>query len=195
MYTMGELTKEISDFAGEKMATLGELRNRLGLNVPEGFVISTYAFKQFVEANQLETLVTTLGEGKFNQSILEEKARELRERILQAKIPSEIRKAIRKALSSREDFPAGHWAVRSSAVGEDSQISYAGQYTTVLNVPASQIEAGYKQVVASLFAPPVIQYRLQRGQPAAGNGHGRWLSAHGLPPGQRGPLHRRSQRF
>ncbi len=126
-------------------------------------MISTYAFKQFIEANQLESLVAPLGEGKLQPEVMEEKARELRERILRAKVPSEIRKAIRKELSSREALPVKHWAVRSSAVGEDSQISYAGQYTTVLNVPSAQIEAGYKQVVASLFAPPVIQYRLQRG--------------------------------
>ena len=54
VYPLGELTKEMSDYVGEKMATLGELRNRLGLEIPEGFVISTYAFKRFMEYNRLE---------------------------------------------------------------------------------------------------------------------------------------------
>jgi pyruvate,water dikinase len=163
VYPLRELTKEMSDYVGEKMATLGELQNRLGLKVPEGFVISTYAFKQFIEHNKLEEWVAPLSEGKFKPEIMEEKAKELKERILQAKMPPELKKAIRKALSKWKNSPLIGWAVRSSAVGEDSQISYAGQYTTVLNVPSSQIDAGYKQVVASLFSPQVIIYRNERG--------------------------------
>ena len=96
VYSVGELTKEMSDYVGEKMATLGELRNRLGLKVPEGFVISTYAFKRFIETNRLEEWVAPLSEGKLNQEVTEEKAKELRERILKAKIPPEIERAIRK---------------------------------------------------------------------------------------------------
>ncbi|MBI4765171.1 MAG: pyruvate, water dikinase [Deltaproteobacteria bacterium] len=163
VYPLREVTKEMSDYVGEKMATLGELQNRLGLKVPEGFVISTYAFKQFIEYNQLEEWVAPLSEGKFNQEVMEEKAKELKERILQAKMPPELKKAIRNALSSWKDTSSGGWAVRSSAVGEDSQISYAGQYTTVLNVSSSQIDSGYKQVVASLFSHQVIRYRNERG--------------------------------
>jgi pyruvate, water dikinase len=163
VYPLQVLTKEMSDFVGEKMATLGELHNRLGLRVPEGFVISTYAFKQFIEYNQLEEWVAPLCEGKFNSEVMEEKAKALKERILQAKIPPEIKKAIRKILPSWKNVSSSGWAVRSSALGEDSQISYAGQYTTVLNVPLSQIDLGYKQVVASLFSPQVITYRKERG--------------------------------
>ncbi len=163
VYPLIELTKEMSDYVGEKMATLGELQNRLGLKVPEGFVISTYAFKQFIEHNKLEEWVAPLTEGKFNQEVMEERARELKELILKAKMPPDLKKAIRKALSAWKNTPLHGWAVRSSAVGEDSQISYAGQYTTVLNVPSSQIDSGYKQVVASLFSPQVISYRNERG--------------------------------
>lgn len=163
IYPIRELTKEMSDYVGEKMATLGELQNRLGLKVPEGFVISTYAFKRFIEYNRLEEWVAPLSEGKFNQEVTEEKAKELREQILKAKIPPEIKKAIRKILPSWEKVSPDGWAVRSSAVGEDSQISYAGQYTTVLNVSPSEIDSGYKQVVASLFSPQVIIYRKERG--------------------------------
>jgi pyruvate,water dikinase len=78
VYPIGELTKEMSDYVGEKMATLGELQNRLGLKVPEGFVISTYAFKRFIEDNWLQELVAPLSEGKFIQEVMEVKAKELR---------------------------------------------------------------------------------------------------------------------
>lgn len=163
VYSISDLTKEMSDHAGEKLATLGELTNRLDLTVPEGFVISTYSFKQFIEYNRLEELVAPLCEGKFNQEVMERKAKELKEKILLAKIPPEIKKAICRKLSSSKDSSSDRWAVRSSAVGEDSQISYAGQYSTVLNVPKSQIGSAYKQVVASLFSPQVIIYRKEMG--------------------------------
>lgn len=163
VYPLQALTKEMSDLVGEKMATLGELQNRLGLRVPGGFVISTYAFKHFIEYNRLQEWVAPLCEGQFTPEVMEEKARALKERILQAKMPPDIKKAIRKILPSRRNVPQEGWAVRSSALGEDSQISYAGQYTTVLNVPSSQIDLGYKQVVASLFSPQVIAYRKERG--------------------------------
>jgi len=162
VYPLSELTKEMSDYVGEKMATLGELQNRLGLKVPEGFVISTYAFKKFIEYNRLEEWAFPLGEGKLGQDVMERKAGELKERILQAKIPPEVEKAMRKILPSWKNASQSGWAVRSSAVGEDSQVSYAGQYATVLNVPPSQIGIGYKQVVASLFSPQVITYRREK---------------------------------
>ncbi|MBU1053231.1 MAG: pyruvate, water dikinase [Proteobacteria bacterium] len=163
VYSISDLTKEMTDLAGEKMATLGELANRLDLNVSKGFIISTYSFKQFIEYNRLEELVAPLCEGKFNQEVMEKKAKELKIKIMQAKIPPEIRKSIHKKLSSCKNKSSNRWAVRSSAVGEDSQISYAGQYITVLNVPSSQIESAYKEVVASLFSPQVITYRNEMG--------------------------------
>ena len=162
VYPLGELTKEMSDYVGEKMATLGELRSRLGLEIPEGFVISTYAFKRFIEYNQLEKWVVPLSEDQLLPGEVEKKAKELRERIGAAKIPPEVEKAIDKALPRGKNRPPGGWAIRSSALGEDGQISYAGQYVTVLNVPSSQIAWGYKQVVASLFSPQVIAYRQEK---------------------------------
>jgi pyruvate, water dikinase len=159
VYPLDELTKEMSDYVGEKMATLGELRSRLGLEIPEGFVISTYAFKIFMEYNRLDQWVVPLNEGRLPREEIEEKATNLRERLLTAKIPPEVEKAIHRFLPRGKNI---RWAIRSSALGEDSQISYAGQYVTVLNVPSSQIGAGYKQVVASLFAPQVIAYRQEK---------------------------------
>lgn len=162
VYPLDELTKEMSDYVGEKMATLGELRSRLGLEIPEGFVISTYAFKRFIEYNKLEQWVVPLSDSQLPSEELEKKAKALRERVGVAKIPPEVEKAIGKhLLHGKSTFPE-RWAIRSSALGEDSPISYAGQYVTVLNVPSSQIGEAYKQVVASLFSPQVITYRREK---------------------------------
>ncbi len=47
-------------------------------------------------------------------------------------------------------------AVRSSAVHEDGEFSFAGQYTTFLNVPGDSILQRYKDVVASLYSPGAL---------------------------------------
>ncbi len=54
-------------------------------------------------------------------------------------------------------------ALRSSAIGEDSELSYAGQYVSILNVPREKIVETYKYVVASLYTPRAIAYRLNKG--------------------------------
>jgi pyruvate,water dikinase len=165
VYSLSSLRKEMSDFVGEKMATLGEIKNRLGLAVPEGFVVSTPAYKRFVEYNQLQSGIDSLLEAGLNPDpqVLEVRSKELGERILESTLPPEIDKAIRKALSQgNADGRKTGWAVRSSAVGEDTRSSYAGQYRTLLNLQPSQFADGYKTVVASLFSPQVITYRQKK---------------------------------
>jgi len=54
-------------------------------------------------------------------------------------------------------------AVRSSAEEEDREFSFAGQFETVLNVPAEKrkVEEAYKEVLASLYSPKAIAYKEQ----------------------------------
>ena len=54
-------------------------------------------------------------------------------------------------------------SMRSSAIGEDSELSFAGQYLSVLNVPAAQLLQAYKEVLASLYTPRAISYRFNKG--------------------------------
>jgi pyruvate,water dikinase len=183
VYSLSSLHKEMSDLVGEKMATLGEIRNRLGLAVPEGFVVSTPAYKRFVEYNQLQPGIDSLLEAGLNPDprVLEARSKELGERILESTLPPEVDKAIRRALSQASaDGRKTGWAVRSSAVGEDTQSSYAGQYRTLLNLQPSQFAEGYKTVVASLFSPQVITYRqkkrLQQKEMAMAVGFNRMIS-------------------
>ena len=49
-------------------------------------------------------------------------------------------------------------AVRSSALQEDSFFSFAGQFESVLNVPREEVEARYKEVIASQFTPRALYY-------------------------------------
>lgn len=54
-------------------------------------------------------------------------------------------------------------AVRSSAVGEDGELSFAGQYLTMLNVRSDQICDAYKSIIASLYSARSISYRISKG--------------------------------
>jgi phosphoenolpyruvate synthase/pyruvate phosphate dikinase len=60
--------------------------------------------------------------------------------------------------------PAGPWAVRSSAVGEDTAgASYAGQHLTVTGVGPEGLRTAITDVRASGSAPGPLAYRAQRG--------------------------------
>jgi pyruvate,water dikinase len=54
-------------------------------------------------------------------------------------------------------------AMRSSAVGEDSRASFAGQYATILNVTQDKLGDTYKEVIAGKYAPEALHYRISYG--------------------------------
>lgn len=61
-------------------------------------------------------------------------------------------------------MPDGRWAVRSSAVGEDSSgASFAGIHRTELNVAAIDVRAAVARVVGSAHDEAALAYRRRRG--------------------------------
>lgn len=148
---------------GGKNAALAEVKNQLGLHVPEGFVITTTAFDEFIRYNQLTDHVSRLQDNALSSDSLH---RELRDRIMQGTIPPVISHAIEKALGRMQDHTGGSFlAIRSSAEEEDSSHSFAGQFITVLNVPLEleAVEQAYREVIASLYSVKAIAYQQQRG--------------------------------
>ncbi|MFH1609250.1 MAG: PEP/pyruvate-binding domain-containing protein [Candidatus Bipolaricaulota bacterium] len=161
---------EHADAVGEKMARLGEVRNRLGLPVPDGFVVSTRACWEFLEkagaAEDAEALRTPLGK---QPGPIPPDAEGIRRKILEGDLPGAVTRAIRQQVKRMVEMDESVlFAVRSSAVGEDGELITAGQFTTLLGVPPGEVCTAYKQVVASLFDPEVLTYQGQ----------------HGVPPGQ-----------
>jgi pyruvate,water dikinase len=155
-----ELGTEFAEAVGEKMARLAELRRRLGLCVPDGFVITARACGQVLANPSVALELDRLRQGRPDA------ARRLREAIQSTNVPTEVVSAIKAALSSHRR--SARFAVRSSALGEDGTLSYAGQHTTLLNVPRDRVLPAWLEVVASLFSKRALEYRAQHRLPIPG---------------------------
>jgi pyruvate,water dikinase len=157
-----------TEVVGAKMATLGELRTRLDLPVPDGFVVSAWACHQHLRASGLEREIAQqagrLGE---DPESVDEVARVLQEGVRRTTPGREIARAIRRGIRKLEPVPPG-LAVRSSALGEDAEHSFAGQHETLLNVPPADAVGAWRDVVSSLFSAHALRYRLERGLPVEG---------------------------
>ena len=162
-----EITKEMLDRLGGKNANLGEVRNRLKILTPDGFAISAFAFKKFMEHNEiLDKINKILSELEVdNLEVLNNKSRELQEQIIKAEIPNDLGQEICDAYAKLCDRFGRNVmvSVRSSALREDGAFSFAGQYSTFLNVPPDLILQKYKEVIASLFTPRAIFYYKTKG--------------------------------
>ena len=145
---------------GGKANTLAEIIQRLHLEVPDGFVITTQAFYRFLDLNHLNDRIQVLLRGwAAGDQNLDVVCKEIRERILAGVIPQEFADAI----CQRTEKGRRNWSVRSSAYGEDGELSFAGLHETVLNVSPDKVFDAYKVCLASLYSPEAISYRHQMG--------------------------------
>ena len=154
---LSALNRELAPAVGSKMANLGEIGNRIGLPVPQGFAITAMAYKRFLEGAQLSgELEAMLARASIHDlESLETISLEIQELILRAPLPPDLEEALAQAV---QNLPTPWLAVRSSAVGEDSEFSFAGQFATLLNVAAAGLPEHYKQIVASKFTSQAIFY-------------------------------------
>ncbi|MBD2013521.1 phosphoenolpyruvate synthase [Microcoleus sp. FACHB-53] len=167
-----EIRLEDIPLVGGKNASLGELIRQLkpkGVNVPNGFAITAYAYRYFIEkaglAAQLRELFADLDVDDVRN--LQQHGNKARRLILSVNFPPELEAAIGAAyqkLCNRygEDTEV---AVRSSATAEDlPDASFAGQQETYLNVQSLTRVLEYcHRCFASLFTDRAISYRQRNG--------------------------------
>ena len=162
-----DISEEDYLLVGGKAFNLSKIGKDVGLKTPPGFVITTKSFNKFLEFNNLRDFI---GEKLISLDIkssesLESVSRDIISRIAESFIPPEVEKEINRAIDSCS-WTAGkdvRLAVRSSAVGEDSRSSFAGQYKTLLNVKPDNIISAYREVIASKYSPRALYYRVNYG--------------------------------
>lgn len=160
---MANIDWQRAQSVGNKTARLGEIRSKIGLATPDGFAISAWAYKYFMDANDLKDKIGALLSGLDLKSFsrLEKISAEINDLILSSPLPSDLHEAILAGSAKLlQNHPQARLAVRSSAIGEDAFYSFAGQYATFLNVDYKDIIACYKKIIASKFSPRAIHYCL-----------------------------------
>lgn len=154
------------DLAGGKAHTLARMLQETGLPGPRGFVVTTRAFHLFLGHNRLRhRLDELLAQVCLDRGPrLEELSREMQAIILAGEVPPPVQEDITEKLAAcQAQGVPGPWVVRSSALSEDGAVSFAGQYSSVLEVPAAEVLEAYKQVLASKYSSRAVAYRLRCG--------------------------------
>ncbi|GMX60247.1 phosphoenolpyruvate synthase [Paenibacillus elgii] len=160
-----EMEKTQLLLVGGKGLNLGELSKIQGIQVPEGFCVTTVGFQKATEQNEtyhalLDRLTMLKVEDRDQIGEISGKIRQI---IMEAEIPSDVVKAVAHYLSRFGEEHA--YAVRSSATAEDlPHASFAGQQDTYLNIIGKEaILQHISKCWASLFTDRAVIYRMQNG--------------------------------
>ena len=150
---------------GGKGLNLGELSKIEGIQVPEGFCVTTAVYQRAIEQN--ETYHALLGRLTMlkaeDRDQIGEISKKIRQTIIDVEIPSDVVTAVTHYLSQFGEEHA--YAVRSSATAEDlPHASFAGQQDTYLNIiGVDAILQHISKCWASLFTDRAVIYRMQNG--------------------------------
>ncbi|MGQ9920080.1 MAG: PEP/pyruvate-binding domain-containing protein [Desulfobacca sp.] len=151
---------------GGKNANLGELKNRLHLPTPEGFVITNASFRLLIQENHLSDRIRNFLDSLSldNLEMLTVQGRELQEAVRHAAIPKVLQEEVAhhyQALVETLGYQPT-LALRSSGIYEDQEYSFAGLFLTRLNVPFADFFPAYLEVLASQFNRRALVYLCQK---------------------------------
>ncbi|MEV5355721.1 rifamycin-inactivating phosphotransferase [Streptomyces sp. NPDC052693] len=151
--------------AGGKAAHLGALSRIEGVRVPDGFCVTTDAFRRAMAeapslADELDRLARV--EPDDREGIRTLSAR-IRRTVEEAGVPGDVAASVVRSLARLGEDTA--CAVRSSATAEDlPTASFAGQQDTYLNViGTAEILRHVSRCWASLFTERAVTYRQRNG--------------------------------
>ncbi|XP_028967406.1 uncharacterized protein LOC100909360 [Galendromus occidentalis] len=169
----------LSGGKGSSLAALYALSGELGtFTVPRALVVTTRAYEKFASQKCVTEVLEKLSEDirdsadpeTGNLSTSDECVRKLSEFCLPQELRLQIEQKILETIGPLNEIRAV--AVRSSAVGEDSEeMSAAGQMSTFLNL--KELDEIYEAVVkcwASQFSVTALNYKRQYGQKLEGAG-------------------------
>ncbi|MCB2185140.1 MAG: pyruvate, water dikinase [Deltaproteobacteria bacterium] len=159
------LNREAVEVVGNKNYRLVEVSQVLGLTTPPGFMVTTRAFLDFLDHAGLRIdLRAWLEQWRAGDVSTEDAAEKMRDLVLAAELPPGLERDLRHEahrLVGQAHAEGKTFAVRSSAVGEDGSLSFAGQYQSVLGVKLADLPQAYRQVAASAYSARALEYRRQ----------------------------------
>lgn len=162
---LSEVDFQLESEVGGKAAALGEIKNKLSLPVPDGYVLTAEAYRQFCGIPLWKQLRDATRNLDLNDLPgLEGIAADLAESVRTRPVPRAIEVALTERARNLQVAGEG-LAVRSSAVGEGGERTFAGQFLSLLNVPLGAMVDAYRQVVAGRFSERALFYRLSAGIP------------------------------
>ena len=166
---LADISQAHSVMVGGKNAHLAQIQKDLQLKVPEGFVITTKAYHDLMDHNDLRKDLDAFESAMDDLNVDAEAIESLRERlergVAAARPSSAFMLELEEKLNAMKALlgPEVMLAIRSSAQEEDMDFSFAGQFHTVLNVPpdSAAVFQAYLAVAASLFGKKAVRYRLR----------------------------------
>ena len=157
---------------GAKSANLGELLSA-GIPVPPGFALSIDAFQVFLEESGVGAAAVQAGTvAPGDLDAIGALSHSISQAMHSAHFPEAVREALSLGyaqLAQAVGVPSPPVAVRSSAVGEDSEdATFAGQQETYLWVRGVEAVCdAVRDCWVSLYSPPAISYRARLGRSGA----------------------------
>jgi len=150
--------------AGGKAANLAKAALIPGMPVPPAHVVTTTGSTFFLETNALtEQLQNCLRHIVLSRpEDLAHHCREAQAAVMAAEVPDPLARELTEAAAVLSSG-GKRLALRSSAQAEDGEASFAGQFVSVLDVPADKVLDAFKRVVAGKYSPRAVTYRILNG--------------------------------
>ena len=170
-----EIDESLGEAVGAKAWNLSKVMQLPKLLVPPGFVVTVAGFRKYLAFNNLydeiNELLNSCDRGLENAE-LESLSHRIRLLILGGDIPPDLRREILRAAEkiAPQNQEIAFYSVRSSAVDEDGEMSFAGLHDSFLNVSHRELLSSYKKVLAGMYNPAALEYRIKRHAPCANMG-------------------------
>ncbi len=160
-----DIQEVMEEAVGNKVYNLHRINTLPQASVPPSFVVTIGGFRKYLAFNNLyEKIDNLIRDWRKNALSAESVSNNIRLLILNGDIPSDLRQEILRA--AEKIYPknpeSSFYSVRSSSVGEDGVLSYAGLHDSFLNVPFREVLSSYKKVLAGMYNPASLEYRIQR---------------------------------
>jgi len=173
---------QAADLVGARLAELGEVKNRLGLPVPEGFVIGACAYEAFAgqpglreEIARRTQAMDDFGVDRENDvrvpglygpdaATLAALSRDVQALIMAAPLPPELEAAIVTACEALARVcGCTRLCVLPSSLGEGQ--GFTGVYPAQFGVHCDALLAAYRRALASKYSVQAMRRRLMLGIP------------------------------